>query len=478
MLETIVDFMNNLLWGKLLVYGLVGAGIFFTIRLGFIQLTQFGHGLKLLSISRRPGKHGLSSFQVFCTSMAARVGAGNMAGVAVAIGMAGPGAVFWMWAIAVLGMATAMIESTLAQVYKVKDDDGQYRGGPAYYMEKGLGQKWMGILFSILLIICFGLVFNAVQANTIAGAMTAVFDFDPIYVAIIITILSGVVIMGGLKKVARVSEIVVPVMALAYIAIALVVVLMNLEELPAVFMLVINSAFGWHEAAGGAVAYSIAQAMQAGIARGLFSNEAGMGSAANIAASASPNPNHPASQGYIQMMGVFFDTIVICTATAAIILLSGDAAGSGDGVAMTINALNSHVGDWGGAFIAFAILLFCFTSIIANYSYAETNVMFLSGNKKAALPIFRLVVLGMVMFGAMAKINIVWNLADVSMGLMALVNMVALLLLSGLAVRVINDYRQQVKAGEEPVFDPSKFPELEGQLEGGIWVGKQAKAEK
>ncbi len=200
MLETIVNFMNDLLWGKLLVYGLVGAGLFFTVRLGFIQITHFAHGLKILSISRRPGRNGLSSFQVFCTSMAARVGAGNMAGVAVAIGAAGPGAVFWMWAIAMLGMATAMIESTLAQVYKVKDVDGQYRGGPSYYMEKGLGQRWMGILFSILLIICFGLVFNAVQANTITGAMTAVFDLNPIYVGVAIAVLSGLVIMGALKK--------------------------------------------------------------------------------------------------------------------------------------------------------------------------------------------------------------------------------------------------------------------------------------
>jgi alanine or glycine:cation symporter, AGCS family len=474
MLETSVNFLNGLLWGKLLVYGLVGAGLFFTVRLGFIQITHFVHGLKVLAISRRPGKHGLSSFQVFCTSMAARVGAGNMAGVAVAIGAAGPGAVFWMWAIAVLGMATAMIESTLAQIYKVKDEDGQYRGGPSYYMEKGLGQRWMGVLFSVFLIIAFGLVFNAVQANTITGAMTQVFGFEPLYVGIGIVLLSGYVIMGGLKKVAKVSEFVVPVMALAYVAIAFVVVFMNLEQLPAVFSLVINSAFGWQEAAAGGVAYSVAQAMQAGIARGLFSNEAGMGSAANVAASASPNPNHPASQGFVQMMGVFFDTLVICTATAAIILLSGDVASSGDGIAKTINALSSHVGDWGGSFIAISILLFCFTSIIANYSYAETNVMFLSGNSKKALPLFRLLVLGMVMFGALAKIGLVWDLADVSMGLMAIVNIVALLLLSGLAIRVINDYREQINAGKEPIFDVKEFPELDEQLEGGIWTASKA----
>ncbi|MBR9726682.1 alanine/glycine:cation symporter family protein [Shewanella intestini] len=478
MLETAINFLNGLLWGKLLVYGLVGAGLYFTIRLGFIQLTQFGHGLKILSISRSSGKHGLSSFQVFCTSMAARVGAGNMAGVAVAISAGGPGAVFWMWAIAVLGMATAMIESTLAQVYKVKDVDGQYRGGPAYYMEKGLGQRWMGVLFSVFLILAFGLVFNAVQANTITGAMTQVFDLDPTYVGIFIVICSAFVITGGLKSVAKVSELVVPFMALIYIGIALVVVLMNLEKLPDVFMLVIKSAFGWQEAAAGGIAYSIAQAMQSGIARGLFSNEAGMGSAANVAASASPNPNHPASQGYVQMMGVFFDTIVICTATAAIILLSGDATSSGDGIAKTITALTSHVGDWGGAFIAFAILLFCFTSIIANYSYAETNVMFLSGNSKKALPIFRLVVLAMVMFGAVAKISLVWDLADVSMGLMAVVNIVALVLLSGLAIRVINDYRAQVAQGKEPYFDINNFPELKDGDTNNVWAKMENKPSK
>ncbi|MCF1439429.1 MAG: amino acid carrier protein, partial [Shewanella sp.] len=321
MLETTVNFLNALLWGKLLVYGLVGAGLYFTLRLAFIQITYFKHSLKVMSKSRQGCDHGLSSFQVFCTSMASRVGAGNMAGVAVAIGAGGPGAVFWMWLIAMLGMATAMIESTLAQVYKTRDQDGQFRGGPAYYMERGLGQRWMGVLFSIFLIIAFGLVFNAVQANTITNAMEVVFNISPLYMGIFLVITSAFVIVGGLRKVAKVSEVIVPVMALAYIFIAFVVVITNIEKLPDVFMMIFNSAFGWQEATAGGVAYTVAQAMQAGIARGLFSNEAGMGSAANVAASASPNPNHPASQGLVQMMGVFSDTIVICTATAAIILL-------------------------------------------------------------------------------------------------------------------------------------------------------------
>jgi AGCS family alanine or glycine:cation symporter len=328
----------------------------------------------------------------------------------------------------------------------------------------------MGYLFAILLIIAFGLVFNAVQANTITGAMSAVFDFDATVVGIVISIASGLVIMGGLNKVAKVSEVLVPIMALTYLAVATVVVLMNIEKLPGVFSLIINSAFGWQEAASGGVAFAIAQAMKAGIARGLFSNEAGMGSAANIAASATPNPNHPASQGFIQMFGVFVDTLVICTATAAIILLAGDTGNAADGIAITIAALDFHVGAWGGTFIAGSIILFCFTSIIANYSYAETNIMFLSNNKTTFLPLFRVCVVAMVMFGAVAKIDIVWALADASMGLMALVNLIALLLLSNIAIKVIKHYKAQRKAGIEPNFVAADFPELKGKTEEGIWT--------
>ncbi|MCG7531776.1 alanine:cation symporter family protein [Psychrobium sp. MM17-31] len=469
MLETAVGFINTLLWETVLIYGLVGAGIYFSFRLGLIQITHFTHAFGLLKISRQGGADGLSSFQVFCTSMAARVGAGNMAGVAVAISTGGPGAIFWMWLIAFLGMATSMVESTLAQVYKVKDQEGQFRGGPAYYMTKGLGQRWMGILFSLSLIVAFGLVFNAVQANTISGAVADVFSFDPLYIGIIISIASAFVIIGGLKKVAKVSEIIVPVMAVLYLLIAFIVVVLNIEKLPQVFMLIINSAFGWQEAASGGVAYAVAQAMKAGIARGLFSNEAGMGSAANVAASATPNPNHPASQGFIQMIGVFFDTLIICTATAAIILLAGEVSSSGDGIVLTINALESHVGSWGGFFVAGSILLFCFTSIIANYSYAETNILFLSNNNTLYLTPFRIAVVGMIMFGAVSKIDIVWALADASMGLMALINLIALILLSGLAVAVIKDYQVQHKSGKTPKFAAKDFPQLKGKVEKGIW---------
>lgn len=469
MLETAVGFINTILWEIVLIYGLVGAGIFFSFKLGLIQVSYLGHAFGLLKISRQGSADGLSSFQVFCTSMAARVGAGNMAGVAVAITTGGPGAIFWMWLIAFLGMATSMIESTLAQVFKVKDQEGQFRGGPAYYMTKGLGKRWMGILFSLSLILAFGLVFTAVQANTISGAMTNVFTADPLWVGIAISIASGFVIIGGLKKVAQVSEILVPVMAVLYLLLAFVVVILNIEKLPQVFGLIINSAFGWQEAASGGVAYAVAQAMKAGIARGLFSNEAGMGSAANVAASATPNPNHPASQGFVQMIGVFVDTLVICTATAAIILLAGDVSSSGDGIVLTINALESHVGSWGGIFIAGSIVLFCFTSIIANYSYAETNILFLANNNTAYLTPFKVAVVGMIMFGSLSKIDIVWALADASMGLMALINLIALMMLSGLAVAVIKDYQVQHKAGKVPVFSAKDFPQLKGKIDKGIW---------
>ncbi|MDD9196114.1 sodium:alanine symporter family protein [Aliivibrio sp. S3MY1] len=474
-LMSVIGTINGLLWGQVLVYLLVGVGIYFTVRLGFIQLRQLGHSVKILRNGQEI-ENGLSSYQVFCTSMAARVGTGNMAGVAVALTVGGPGAIFWMWVIALFGMATAFIESTLAQVYKVKDVDGQYRGGPAYYMEKGLGQRWMGTLFSIFLIIAFGLVFNAVQANTITDALNHSFGFDKTIMGLVIVAVSGFFIMGGLRRVASASSKIVPVMAIGYLAIALIIVVMNITEVPAVLTLIVKSAFGWQEAAAGGVAYTIAQAMQSGIARGLFSNEAGMGSAANIAASATPNPNHPASQGFVQMLGVFVDTLVICTASAAMIMLSGvmDQPDATTGISLLQQALTNELGGWTSYFMALAILLFCFTSIIANYSYAETNVMFLNGNSKKGLFGFRLCVLAMVMFGSVASLPVVWNLADASMGMMALINIIALILLSKLAIKIIKDYEVQLKAGKTPEFDRTKFPELD-DLD-GAWHPKKKKA--
>ncbi|EGR1891316.1 alanine:cation symporter family protein [Vibrio vulnificus] len=467
----LINLMNDLLWGSILVYLLVGVGIYFTVRLGFIQFRHFGHMFSVLKNSRKSDNAGISSFQALCTSLAARVGTGNMAGVAVALTAGGPGAIFWMWLIAMLGMATSFAESTLAQLYKTKDDDGNYRGGPAYYMEKGLGMRWMGVLFSIFLIIAFGLVFNAVQANSIANAMQNAFGWENAYVGVVIVVLSGVIIFGGIKRIARTAELIVPVMALAYLVLALFVMFSNLEKLPDVLMLIFKSAFGLQEAAAGGLGYAIAQAMINGIKRGLFSNEAGMGSAPNAAASATPYPPHPASQGYVQMLGVFMDTIVICSATVAIILMSGEYVPHGEitGIELTQLALSSQVGSWGGIFVAVAIFFFAFTSIIANYSYAETNLVFLEHNHKAGLNVFRLVVLGLVGFGAIAPLPVVWALADVSMGMMAIVNLVAILLLSGIVIKLAKDYNRQLQAGKLPTFNPDDFPELKSQLEEGIW---------
>ncbi|MFC5076644.1 Amino-acid carrier protein AlsT [Vibrio thalassae] len=471
----VINLMNDLLWGSILVYLLVGVGIYFTVRLGFIQFRHFGHMFSVLKNSRKADSAGISSFQALCTSLAARVGTGNMAGVAVALTAGGPGAIFWMWLIAMLGMATSFAESTLAQLYKTKDDDGNYRGGPAYYMEKGLGMRWMGVLFSIFLIIAFGLVFNAVQANAIANAMNTAFGFDPMIVGVAIVLISAFVIFGGVRKIARTAELIVPIMALAYLALAIVVMVMNLEKVPEVIAYIFKSAFGFQEAAAGGLGYAIAQAMIQGIKRGLFSNEAGMGSAPNAAASATPYPPHPASQGYVQMLGVFTDTIVICSATVAIILMSGEYVPHGEvtGIELTQRALSSQVGNWGGIFVAVAIFFFAFTSIIANYSYAETNLIFLEHNHKAGLGLFRVIVLGMVMFGSVATLPMVWALADVSMGLMAIVNLIAIILLSGIVIKLAKDYNQQLKAGKVPTFDANDYPELKSQLEEGIWYSKE-----
>lgn len=468
----LINFINNVLWRSVLIYLLLGTGIYFTLRTRFIQIRHFRHMFSLLKNSTKSDSAGISSFQALCTSLAARVGSGNLTGVAIALTAGGPGAIFWMWVVALIGMATSFIESTLAQLYKTKDDQGNYRGGPAYYMEKGLGMRWMGILFSIFLLIAFGLVFNAVQANSIAMASAVAFNFDPLYVGIALTLLSGLVIFGGIRSIARVAEKVVPLMATIYLLLAFWIIGHNITQMPAILALIVKSAFGLQEAAAGAVGYGIAQAMTQGVQRGLFSNEAGMGSAPNVAASATPYPPHPASQGYMQMFGVFIDTIVICSATAAIILASGaleQSAGNISGIDLTQRAMAYALGSWGPAFIAVAIFFFAFTSIIANYAYAENNLIFLERNHPAGLMLFRCVALSMVMYGSLAELPVVWKMADIAMALMAITNLTAILLLSGVALKVAKDYHYQRTLGKIPSFDASRFPELAPQLEPGIW---------
>jgi len=469
-MTTIVDSLNSILWGYVLVYGLLGVGVFFTIRLGFLHFLNFGEMIRAIRGSRDSDVHGISPFQALCTSLASRVGTGNLAGVAVALYLGGAGAIFWMWMVALVGMATGYAESTLAQLYKVRDGKGQYRGGPAVYITKGLKAPWAGSIFAVCLILSFGLVFNAVQANSIADAMQGAFGVPKIWVGIVIAVLAGIVIFGGLRSIVRFAELVVPLMAGLYVLIALVIMAINITEVPGVLMTIVKSAFGLEEAAGGA-AGSITAAMLNGIKRGLFSNEAGMGSAPNIAATATPAPHHPSSQGLVQAFGVFVDTIIICTATAVMILLSGVMEpGSGiTGTQLTQDAMQSHIGESGAYFIAIAILFFAFTSIVANYTYAENALIHLGGDSTIAITLLRSAVLGMVVWGSYEAVVTVFNAADASMGLMATINLIAIVMLSGTVVKLTKDYLAQRKQGEVPHFKSKDYPELHEKIDGNIW---------
>jgi len=435
---------------------------------GFIQLRHFAHTFGVMKRSFRREHGGISSFEAYCTSLGARVGTGNLAGVAVALELGGPGAVFWMWVTAMLGMATSFFESTLAQLFKVPNGDGSYRGGPAFYMQYGLGRRWMGVLFSVFLIIAYPIAFNGVQSNSMAVAVEQVTGIDPGWTGLLTAVVVGLVIFGGIRRIARVAEIVVPFMAVAYLGVALWLVFAHLDRMPQVLRLVIDSAFGIGQAAGGVLGYGIAQALMNGVRRGLFSNEAGAGSAPIAAATA--DVRHPATQGYVQMLGVFTDTIVICSCTAAIILVSGQfEAGTGvTGMALTQLAMSALVGDWGASFMAVALLFFAFTSILANTYYGETSLAFIHDDKRL-LTVFRWIVLGGIIAGSQLNLPLVWAMADLSMAFMTVVNLVAVLALSGLVIKVMRDYNAQLALRIEPVFEVSKYPEIARRLVKGSW---------
>lgn len=470
-LHSLINQGNDLIWGQLLIYILLGVGAYFTLRMGFMQLRLLPRGWQEMLGGRRHigGSNDISSFQAFATGLASRVGTGNVAGVATAIALGGPGAVFWMWITALLGMASAFAESTLAQLFKVSHHDNTYRGGPAYYIEKGLGMRWLGVAFSLSLIVAFGLVFNAVQANSIVAATEGAWGWDKNLVAIGLVLLTAPIIFGGLRKVTQVAEWMVPLMAAIYLGMTLFVIFTHLADIPAVFMLIVKSAFGLEQAAGGFAGYAVSQAMMLGIKRGLFSNEAGMGSAPNAAAAATTR--HPASQGIVQMFGVFIDTIVVCSCTAFIVLLSGAYVPGAElkGVQLTQAALSATLGSWGGHFLAIALFLFCFSSIIGNYAYAEGNVEFIKNNKLVMLG-FRLLVLFMVAFGAIGSSPLVWDMADLSMGIMALINLFAIVMLSKYVFTLLKDYQDQLKAGnKQPEFDVKRYPEIQARIHPESW---------
>lgn len=465
--KDILTKLNDVMYTYVLIILLIGAGVWFTIRTKGVQFRLLKDGLKSMmerSEKDETGKKRVSSFQALMISTASRVGTGNIAGIATAIATGGPGAVFWMWVMALVGGASAFIESTLAQLYKVREN-GQFRGGPSYYMERALGKRWMGILFSVLLIICFAYGFNGLQSYNMSSALEYyIADYSqsiwPMVVGIVLAVATGLVIWGGVHRIGFISSVLVPIMAVLYILIGLVTMLLNIDQLPRVFAVIFEGAFDFQAMAGGFAG----SAVVIGIKRGLFSNEAGMGSAPN--ASASAEVEHPVKQGLVQVISVFIDTILICSSTAMMLLVSGVEGQSGvlDGIPYVQAAISSNVGQWGIHFITFSIFAFAFSSVIGNYYYAESNILFIKNNK-AVLFCFRVTCVLAVFLGAQADFSVVWNIADITMGFMAIVNIIAIFLLGKVAFRVLDHYEKQKKQCKNPVFY-----EDEVGLTGTVWT--------
>ena len=460
-LNSIVGQINTVLWSYVLIALLILSGLLYTIRTGFAQGRLLGDMVALITgklSSLRDGEKKVAGqvtgFQAFCIAVASHVGTGNLAGVAIAVAVGGPGALFWMWVIALLGGATSLIENTLAQTYKVKEGNG-FRGGPSYYMEKALGQKTLGYIFSVIVIVTFAFVFNTVQANTIAQAFETTFNMSSAVAGIILAALTALIIFGGLNRIANVVSFMVPVMAIGYVIVALYVLIVNVVHIPGLFMSIIEAAFGIKQAVGGAIGVAMLQ----GIKRGLYSNEAGMGSAPNAAATS--NVSHPVKQGLLQAFGVFVDTILICSATGFIVLLYPEYNTIGEkGIKLTQLALSHSVGAWGAGFITLCIFLFAFSSLVGNYYYGEANLEFLTKSKTSML-VFRVLTVACVYLGSVASLGLVWDIADVSMGIMALMNIVVIAILSPKAIAIINDYIKQRKEGKNPVFRAKDIPGLE-----------------
>ncbi len=461
-LESIFNAIGDATWGWSLIPFLVVLGVFFTLASGLVQFRFFGRMFRVLFPGKVPGAEGhISSREALLISVGGRVGGGNIAGVAVAITLGGPGAVFWMWAIALIGMATSLFECSLAQVYKRADEGGTYRGGPAQYILHGLGHqyKWLAMLYAVSLIAAFALGFNAFQGNTVAGAVQDSLGIGRIWTGLGLAVLTGIVVYGGIKRIAKVADIVVPIMAVGYIGMALVIILINIGDIPAVLSMIVKNAFGLEEAVGGGMGAAIAN----GVRRGLFSNEAGLGSAPNVAAVA--YVRHPISQGIVQSLSVFIDTIIICSATAFVILLSDvyvPGAESVDGVVLTQQSLVSHMGNWSKYFLTAAILLFAFSSIIYNY-YLGENALTVFTDSSLSRHILRIAIVGLVFLGSSAPgATAVFFFSDPMMGILALVNLLAIIMLFPVGMRVLNDFREQLKQGNDhPVFDPEKFSDLD-----------------
>ena len=473
LLEGLFGAIGDWTWGWSLIPFLVVLGCFFTIATDFIQFRWFGRMWSVLRGHQAGAEGHVSSREALLVSVGGRVGGGNIAGVAVAITLGGPGAVFWMWAIALIGMCTSLIECSLAQLYKRSDVDGTYRGGPARYIIHGLGAhfRWLAVVYAICLIAAFALGFNAFQGNTVAGAMEESFGIGRPWTGLGLAVLTGFIVYGGIKRIAKAADVIVPIMAIGYILMALVVILINIVELPGVIWSIVANAFGLQEAVGGGMGAAIAQ----GVRRGLFSNEAGLGSAPNVAAVA--YVHHPMSQGIVQSLSVFIDTMIICSATAFMILL-GDVYVPGadiDGVVLTQQSLASHLGGWTEYFLAIAVLLFAFSSIIYNY-YLGENALSVFTESVNAFHVLRIAIIALVFLGSAAPgATAVFFFSDPLMGVLALVNLLAIAMLFPVALRLVRDYRAQLRAGiEHPVLDPAEWSDLDIDLTAWSDVGPRA----
>ncbi|MEO1679878.1 MAG: alanine/glycine:cation symporter family protein [Pseudomonadota bacterium] len=460
-LNWLFGLINDLTWGWALVPILVIFGLFFTAASHFVQFRFFKRMFSVLRSDETGDPTKISAREALFVSVGGRVGGGNIAGVAVAITVGGPGAVFWMWMIALVGMCTALIEATLAQLYKRTTPEGDYRGGPARTIIHGLGEnyRWLAVIYAVCLIASFSIGFNAFQGNTVAGAALDSLDVPRIYTGAFLAAITGFIIFGGIHRIAKAADVIIPIMAIGYIAMALLIIVLNLFSLPAVIWDIVANAFGFREAVAGGMGAAIAQ----GLRRGLFSNEAGLGSAPNVAATA--YVKHPVSQGITQSLSVFIDTIIICSCTAFVILLADvyqPGAEGVDGVALTQQSMVSHLGGWAQYFLTFAILLFAFSSIMYNYYLGENAMTFMTDRPEAIL-ILRLAIMGIVFLGAVAPgAMAVFAFSDPMMGILAVVNLLALMMLFPVALRVIEDYRAQLANGiDKPVFNPADFSDLD-----------------
>ncbi|WP_053384223.1 alanine/glycine:cation symporter family protein [Leucobacter celer] len=460
-----VGFAVDQMWSYALAPVIVFVGLYLTLRSGFVQFRWLPEMFRTITdrspLDEEGRPQSISAFQAFTLSAASRVGVGNIAGVGTAIVVGGPGAIFWMWLMAFIGGATSLIESSLAQLYKTRTGKRAFRGGPAYYIERGLGSRKLAVAFSVLLIMCFPFAFNSLQANTLARTIVGVADesaaaWIPFVVGGVVVVLTALVIFGGVHRIASVSQTAIPVVAFAYLMIGLIIVGMNWDNLPAAFFSIFTEAWGTTQVAGATLGVII----MTGVKRGMFSNEAGMGSVPNASATAAVT--HPVKQGLVQTLGVYFDTWLVCSITAFIILVSApDLSTAERGVYLTQNALADALGDWTGVMLAIIIFLLAFTSVLGNYYYGESNMEYITSNR-FAVPGLRVAVLIAVFLGSIAGADLIWNIADGIMGLMALINLIAIALLSPVAMRLIKDYSQQRREGRDPVFTRDRMPDVTG----------------